>query len=59
MRLCALLFALVMIGTFLSHSGSALRTACYVAFPFIMVAYFWARGKARPNEEFHDTPWSA
>ena len=59
MRLCALLFALVVLGTFLAPAGSALRFACYIAFPCLMVAYLWARGKARPNEEFQDTPWSA
>ena len=59
LRICAFVFVLDVLGIFLAPPGSALRFACYVAFPCLMVAYLFARGRARPGEDFKDTPWGA
>ena len=52
MRACALAFAICVAGTFLAPSGSTARFICYLTFLPLMFAFIWARGKARPGEDF-------
>ena len=57
MRASALGLAVAVAGTVLATPGR-MRFAAYVAFPCLLVLYLWTRGRARPDEEFKDTPWS-
>jgi hypothetical protein len=56
MRVSALGLAIALAGTVMAPPGRT-RFAAYVAFPCLLVLYLWARGRARPDEDFKDTPW--
>ena len=59
MRASALLFAVDVSCTFLAPSDGILHVIAYAVFPLLAVIYLWARGKARPGEEFKDTSWGS
>ena len=56
MRASALGLAIAIAGMVMGPPGRV-RFAAYVAFPCLLVLYLWARGCARPDEDFKDTPW--
>jgi hypothetical protein len=57
MRITALSTIVAIICAYFLPSGN-FRLAAFLALAPLIIFFFYARSKARPNEEFKDTPWN-
>ena len=58
MRFLAVGTVAAAIGAYVFPNGIT-RTIAFFSLPLLAVMFFYARKKARPNEDFQDTPWGA
>jgi len=56
MRATAVGTAAAIIGAYVFPMGLT-RVIAFASLPPLILLFFYAREKARPNEDFQDTPW--
>jgi len=57
MRISALGLIIAVACAYLIPAGEAAQVIAFVAHPILIALFLYARSRARPNQEFSETPW--